>query len=230
MLYPNDNGPFYAETDLGRFPVEPWNTYSLVTFGIVAMFWAHKNRLNLRQHPSLVTCVILITIGTVGGARYHACRCNFWWLIADVLPIGAVVTIGALLFWKQLRAKSARCFNLTLSSCISLLVLNVLLKDYYPKQMWITLMYVNLSLVLLTPSFVISYLDCWRHLKLLTYSSVAIVIALIFRVLDFQPGIIKIFPMGTHFLWHCFGAFSGYFLMKYIYERGRDQQPFLSDL
>jgi hypothetical protein len=39
--------------------------------------------------------------------------------------------------------------------------------------------------------------------------------AISFRVMD---RFVEIFPMGSHWLWHCFGALSVFFLMKYIYE------------
>ena len=36
---PNDNGPIYVETLMGRFPVEPWNTYSNLLFLALIVFW-----------------------------------------------------------------------------------------------------------------------------------------------------------------------------------------------
>jgi len=39
--------------------------------------------------------------------------------------------------------------------------------------------------------------------------------AISFRVLD---GFMYVIPMGTHWLWHSFGALSVFFLMSFIYR------------
>ena len=36
---PNDRGPIYLETLMGRFPVEPWNTFSNLLFLALIVFW-----------------------------------------------------------------------------------------------------------------------------------------------------------------------------------------------
>ena len=41
---PGDFGPFYAETHMGRLPVEPWNTFSNLAFLAIAVYWAFKIR------------------------------------------------------------------------------------------------------------------------------------------------------------------------------------------
>ena len=38
-LFPNDTGPIYKETIAGRFPVEPFNTYSNLIFLFIVIYF-----------------------------------------------------------------------------------------------------------------------------------------------------------------------------------------------
>ena len=48
----------------------------------------------------------------------------------------------------------------------------------------------------------------------MAFAVISFIMAISFRVLDRYI----YFSMGTHWLWHSFGAFSVFFLMKYVFH------------
>ena len=84
---PPDFGPIYAETDLTRFPVEPWNVASNLIFLIIIFLFARRTRLNYRRYPLVVLALPILAVGFTGGTIFHATRSNRLWLMMDYLPI-----------------------------------------------------------------------------------------------------------------------------------------------
>lgn len=102
MMQPADFGPIYAETLPGRFPVEPWNTFSNLIFLFVFLNFLRRIRHNPRRYPITLTSLIILIIGLTGGTIYHATRSHNIWLILDFVPIGILVIIGTIFFWYRL--------------------------------------------------------------------------------------------------------------------------------
>lgn len=216
-LLPRDHGPIYLETDLSRFPVEPWNTASLLVFLITAIVFARKTRLNLRRFPFLVSALPLLVIGYLGGTMYHACRCSDLWLKMDYLPISLLALYGALYFWYRLfRDHRSEFVKLSVVVLLFLLVESVTPLNM-SRQARITLSYVNLAILILSPSTLHAIKQGKKEMKLLLGAMVVFGAAVTCRMLDFVPQTATVFPMGTHFLWHIFGGAAAYLLCEYVF-------------
>jgi hemolysin III len=97
-----DFGPIYAETNLSRFPAEPWNTCSNVAFLTLLIYWAWRTRLALRQYPLIVGSLPVLLVGFIGGSLYNATRASSLWLILDFVPIFILTLSAAIWFWYKL--------------------------------------------------------------------------------------------------------------------------------
>ena len=98
---PNDSGPIYLETAMGRFPVEPWNTYSNLLFLALIVFWFLRVRRNIRDHLFIAYCLPVFLLGWVGGTVYHATRSHEVWLFLDWAPIALLALAVAIFFWHR---------------------------------------------------------------------------------------------------------------------------------
>ena len=98
---PNDTGPIYMETLMGRFPVEPWNTYSNLLFLALIVFWFFRVRRNVRDHRFIAYSLPVFLLGWVGGTVYHATRSHEVWLFLDWAPIALLALAVAIFFWHR---------------------------------------------------------------------------------------------------------------------------------
>lgn len=212
-LRPADFGPIYAETDLSRFPVEPWNTYSNLLFLGIIVYLVYSTRCNWRAFPLSVTALPILVVGFIGGTVFHATRSHSLWLILDFVPIFLLGILGACFFWNRLVTNWWLALLLVFAS----LALSgwVRSQPYLPRQINISLGYAGLALTILLPAT----LQCIKEMRsswiLLVSAAVSFSIGITFRIIDRGIGQ-EILPMGTHFLWHIFGAVSTWYVIKYI--------------
>ena len=84
-----------------------------------------------------------------------------------------------------------------------------------PQHENTSLGYIATAIGLLLP--IITYLISTKSVywSLVLLASMSFGIAITFRVLD---NVMYVLPMGTHWLWHTFGALSVFFLMNFIYR------------
>jgi hemolysin III len=76
---------------------------------------------------------------------------------------------------------------------------------------------VNYSIIglgVLIPTFLLLIKSKFKHWLYVALALFSFMIALFFRISD-QWGLLQ---MGTHFLWHTFGALAGNFMLLYIYR------------
>ena len=85
--FPQDSGPIYLETVEGRFPIEPFNTYSNLIFSFLIIYWGIKVYKNPKQHQFLAWVLPIIGTSYIGGTIYHATRSREFWLRLDWMPI-----------------------------------------------------------------------------------------------------------------------------------------------
>lgn len=209
-----DFGPIYTETDLSRFPVEPWNTCSNIIFlAIVLYFWL-RVRSSPAPHALIRVSLPILAVGFFGGTVYHATRSHNIWLILDFVPILLLTTLASVYFWLQIYEKKLPA-TLTF---VAVLVIAVAVRQIVPgsRQVSISLGYTSLAVGLVLPIVLYSRRKQWRHSLLVVSSFAAFVIAITFRLLD--RDLVAIFPMGTHFLWHLFGGLSTFFMLLYVYR------------
>ena len=88
----------------------------------------------------------------------------------------------------------------------------------FPKNgaAFLSLTYFVLVVTVLMPLLIYAFKTNWHMSKYLFAAAISIMLALLFRTLDHHPWT-AVLPMGSHFLWHIFGALTCHFLFYYVY-------------
>lgn len=212
-MYPADFGPIYTETIMGRFPVEPFNTFSNLIFLVIVIWFSFRIRQFPSRYPLILVILPILFIGFIGGTVFHATRSSRVWLIMDFMPIFILAMLAAYHFWLALSKSRTIAFFGMLSPILLSYLLRTLLGNSY--QLGISLGYASLALALLLPIFLLCRSEKWRGLVYLLSAVGTFSLALFFRIIDKDIGA-KVFPMGTHFLWHIFGGVSVGLLLQYV--------------
>lgn len=210
-----DSGPIYQETILGRLPVEPFNTASNLLFLFIIVYWTIKIYSDLRKYRFLVYVLITLFIGYVGGTIYHATRSHEIWLIMDWLPIFILSVSGVVYFFRRLGVHWLIMVVLVLFPFVLMFTLKSM--DSVPRSLRNLIEYTSLALVILIPIF--SYLrkTKWLFMNRILTGLLLFCIAIFFRTIDDTQISNEYFPMGTHFLWHTFGALAVHAIISYLY-------------
>lgn len=211
-----DHGPIYLETDLTRFPVEPWAVYSQFLFLVVVAYWAWRIRGRRREQRFLALCLPLLAVQSVGSIVYHATRAHLAWMLLDVIPLYLVCLLAAGHFWRR--------FGLSALPTVAAVVVPVLLGAGaarlvpLPGYLGAALTYGGFFLAILIPALALLPDIEPRHRSLPFTALAALVLALFFRSADHA---VPWLPMGTHWLWHVFGALAVNQLIRYVYVLDR---------
>lgn len=210
-MKPNDFGPIYTETDLSRFPVEPWNTASNLIFLLIIIYFAWTTRLSFKRYPLIVISLPILLVGFVGGTVFHATRSNRIWLVMDYMPIMILSLLASMALLKELLGSWIKAFGIG-----AILFIGVRLIFAYselPIGFRISIGYTSLALMIILPAIFVSKKEDWRGIGYILSSIIFFGFAITFRILDST----KILPMGTHFLWHLLGGVSVFCLIKFLY-------------
>jgi hypothetical protein len=214
-MRPHDSGPIYRETLMGRFPVEPWNTWSNIVFLLVVIHWAWKVYPRIRRHGFLAGTLPVLLLGFVGGTVFHGTRSGEIWLLMDWVPIVLLCMACVVLF--------ARRAGLPWVLLVPLLVLPFALRYLmlrvleWPPGLVMNAGYAALGAVVLLPILAHLQRSSWHHWPWMAASACCFGAAVIFRSLDHVP-VMSWMPMGTHWLWHAFGGVAVFFLIGYIWR------------
>lgn len=211
-LKPKDFGPIYRETDMNRFPVEPFNTYSNLIFLLVIVYWARK--LRFRDQPFLASCIPVLGIGFLGGIIYHATRSHNLWLYLDFIPIALLAAGSGVYLWCRILSNHPLAFRR--AGLAFLLFCAIAFSIAKTAGFSITMGYLLMALCIVGTALVHCCLKEWVAWPSLLAAILLFNMAISFRVLDTYPEIVPL-PMGTHFLWHVFGGLSAFFLIRYLY-------------
>lgn len=205
-----DGGAAYTETNLNHFVVEPFNTVSAMLFLIIAGYWYLRLRGQFGKFKFLTAATFILTIGAVGGTVYHAFRADAFFMYMDWVPI-VLLCIAASVFFVLRLIKSWWIA----AGVFAFSVLAQILSFYFLEQP----LSQNVSYACMAAMIVIPLI--WHIAKTkfyqwwwVMYAFSAFALALLFRILDPY----EILPVGTHFLWHLFGAAAGHFMFKYLFE------------
>ncbi|WP_431162188.1 hypothetical protein [Flagellimonas beolgyonensis] len=210
--FPEDSGPIYLETVEGRFPVEPFNTYSNLIFLAILLYWGVKVYKAPRQHSYLAFALPIVFISYVGGTVYHATRSHEFWLRLDWMPI--MFLVASLVIYFVFKLVSAWWKRLVF--IVALLGISFALRVLpMPSGLRISLGYAISAGTILIPLLLYLKKTHWRNAWLIALSFGIFGIAIGFRVMDKTQGL---FPMGTHWLWHFFGGIAVHFLIAYIFH------------
>jgi len=215
LLFPQDSGPIYQETLAGRLPVEPFNTYSNIFFLLIIIHFSVKVYSDYKNHRFLARSLPVLFLGFVGGTVYHATRSHDVWMYMDWLPI--VILCLAVSIYYSTKLKTSRIYRSLLILLILFLVLGVQLLPL-SQHLNTSIGYIVTAVGLLLPIFLYFFTVKSNYWEFVVFAIISFGFAISFRILD---NFVYLIPMGTHWLWHCFGALSVYFLMNYIYKEKR---------
>lgn len=207
--FPNDTGPIYQETIQGRFPVEPFNTFSNLVFLIIIIYFFIKIRNKPKEHPFFLFAIPVTFVGWIGGTIYHGTRSHQIWLLLDWMPI-MLVCLGGIFYYISKTTKSNWKRVLIAAGLFTLLF--ILSQVPMPEEYRTSFGYSTIALIVLTPFVWYAYKTRWRDFHLILIAIFLFTIAITFRTLD---NTMTIFAMGTHWLWHTFGGASVFFVLLY---------------
>ena len=219
-----DGGPNYVETpaDLDRFTgsiAEPWNSASAVLFILIPIVWAWHLRGRYREHPFLVACLPILATGGVGGVLFHGLRTTAFYRFLDVIPIYLLGCGVSIWLWIRLGPK----FRHLLGMIAFLALLQSLAFFRLPIHWAINMSYAALATLVLIPIILALLRTRFRNAGWVYAALVFFATAWLCRLAD--PVRPPLLPMGTHWLWHTFGALTAASLSVYVYRI--EKVPFL---
>jgi len=234
-----DGGPRYTETPRdpsapgAPWPAEPWNTLTATFFIVIAVWWIWRLRGRFREFPFLVGCLPILLAGGIGGTLYHSLRNARFYFYLDVIPISLLGLAGAVFL--ALKAWKGRGWIYLGVGLVGYVGLSALLFTVVrPMPIWqkwsidggtvaVNANYAALALVILIPVLGMLVRTRFRHAGWVVAGITSFAIAWFFRLVDHKLGIYL--PMGSHWLWHTFGAATTALLIEYFYRVEKDISP-----
>lgn len=212
LKFPNDSGPIYLETTSGRFPVEPFNTYSNLIFVVILIYWGVQVYKNRKQQWFLAIVLPIIFISYLGGTIYHATRSHELWLLLDWMPIMLLCAGLVVYFIFKLVGKWwQRLLFMVLLFGASFVLRQLPISN----ALKISLGYMVTALTILIPIVWYMYKTKWVNTRYAVSAFFIFGLAIYFRSIDLRQ---DFFAMGTHWLWHLFGGCAVHFLIAYIFK------------
>ena len=218
-----DLGPVYTETNLNQFPVEPFNTFSNILFLIVTVYWYRRKKDvgDWEFRFFLDTNLPLLLIGYIGGSLYHATRSYTLWMAMDVAPIYVISFFVSLYHWHLI---GVRGFKLILVFVFLFGLPEVVVWTVFSKHSGrYTMGYGVLILCVLLPILIDEFQKGWKYISFVIKPLICILVALGFRILDSCDFVQQNIRIGTHWLWHIFGALNCHFVLVYMNKRSLEK-------
>ena len=228
-----DRGPRYTETPLDPYApnapaiAEPWNAITAFLFILIVFVWVWRLRGRYRNYPFLCCCMPILLAGGIGGTLYHATRASSVFLVLDFVPITILGFTGSM--FMAIRYWGRRGWWFLPAVCLFYAsVRSLFFAVLQPTniQFGINLSYASLAAVVLIPIGLVLLRTRFRHGGWVVAGVISFAIAWFFRLVD--RDIASELPMGSHWLWHTFGAITTFLIIEYFYlvegERSRIQQ------
>lgn len=233
-----DGGPRYQETPptavlIGPNPpeiAEPYNAVTASFFIVIAAVWGWRVvRAGVGRRLFVASCLPILLVGGIGGTLYHAFRSRFVYFLLDVIPISLLglagsiyllVRIGRRAGWERVAgyAVGAVAVYLFCNGVVFRLLPERLLTD--APHLRVNLSYASLALLVLIPLGFVLGRTRFRHGGLVLAALVSFGIAWFCRLVD-GAGVVDL-PMGTHWLWHSFGALTTALMIEYFFRLERE--------
>jgi hypothetical protein len=226
-----DRGPRYTETPAdpyapdAPFIAEPWNAVTASFFIWIVFAWLWRLRGRYGQYPFLMCCMPILLAGGIGGTLYHALRTHSLYFYLDVIPIFVLVVAGGVFLavhlwgrrgWWYIVGGFAAYFGFTAFFFFVIAPLPWVARlTSDPRGLSINVSYAALACVVLMPLFWTLIRTRFRHGGWVVAGVVSFVIAWIFRLVDRDIG--PYLAMGSHWLWHTFGAITTVLIVEYFY-------------
>lgn len=226
-----DWGPRYKETPPDPYSpavsglAEPFNTVTAALFVVIVTVWAWRVRGRFGRFPFLSSCLVVLLAGGVGGTLYHALRTSPLFFLLDLIPILLLGAAGAIYLAVRLgRQYGPRRVILISFGVIGATVfvngaLRLLPNTLGTLQ--VNLSYATQAVLILIPLGVTLVRSRFRYAGFVWAGVACFAVAWFCRLVDLHSPL----PMGTHWLWHTFGALCTQFVIEYFYRLERDANP-----
>ncbi len=188
---------------------EPVNAITNAAFLIAGLLALREIQKHTEVSPGTQALPWMLAIVAVGSALYHTIR-NPYTLVIDAVPLFAFILWAIFLLLRQgLRTERPAAIIVT-----AFVALEILLSATVPRE------FLNGStrhaVALAFSGFVVLIIArrfgniAWRAVPVLSFYALAVIC----RTVD--PLVCPSFPIGTHFLWHVFGATASFFVVHLI--------------
>lgn len=219
-----DGGPRYKETPPDPAAVrlaEPYNAVTAEFFILIVVFWVGRLWGRFGRYPFVTCCMPILLAGGIGGTLYHACRTQKAYFLLDVIPISLLGVAGAIYLTIRLGRSLGvwRVLGVAAGLIAAYVLVNVVLFQLAPtsiRNLRVNLSYASLALIILVPLVVVLVRTRFRHVGWVAGGLASFGIAWFCRLVDGTPW--DSLPMGTHWLWHTFGAITTLALIEYFYR------------
>jgi hypothetical protein len=207
-----DGGLWYTETDPSHLIVEPFNAASAMIFIFIAGWWLGTLKGKFVERSFLFISSIILMIGAVGGSIYHAFRYSAFFLYMDWVPILMLCLMASTYFLYHIIKR----FWLAIIIMIGVVALQIVVwnagntRGHYN----INVNYAMMASSVLFPLLLFMRIKKFRDWYIVLGALCAFLCALFFRIVDGDKWI----SIGTHFLWHLFGALACHLMFLYIYR------------
>ncbi|MDQ0968294.1 hypothetical protein QFZ20_003697 [Flavobacterium sp. W4I14] len=208
---PPDGGTIYTETDLNQLFPEPFNTITSCFFLAIAVYWTIKIWGNFKQHTFLTIALVLLYIGGIGGTTYHGLRRWQIFIMMDWMPIMLLCLSAGVYFLSKLTRWYFAGLIVAVYAFFQFYVRRLFSNGDF--QIFININYAFMAALVLFPVFGYLIKTEWKNGKWVGFALIAFIFALTFRIADKWD----VFTIGTHFLWHTFGAVASFCMLNYIY-------------
>jgi hypothetical protein len=213
-----DQGPMYNEFVHDALIHEPWNAYSSLCFFIPVIFWLIYLRGKYRTYGIITTLLPLLFLNGLGSTLFHAFRASNWFLLLDWLPAALMTLILSIYFWHRITHKVWKAIGVVLGF-YTLAFTMVKVLSQQTGLSGPSIGYFFTGAAFLVPVIIDLKRNQWKHAGLYLLSLLFLVLALLFRILDYPtPNPFAWLPQGTHFLWHVTSSLAVFTLGFYIYK------------
>ena len=222
-----DGGPRYAETPANPYApdaaavAEPWNSVTAALFIGIVLWWAWKLWGRFAKYPFVTCCLPILLAGGIGSTLYHATRTQMAYFLLDVIPI-SLIGIGGSVYLTIRLGKSVglkKVLVVSVGLLVVYLVLNGVLFRFIQsdnRNLRVNLSYASLAALIVIPMVVVLIHTRFRHAVYVGAGMGCFAIAWFCRLID-STGMSDL-PMGTHWLWHTFGALTTHVVAAYFYR------------
>jgi hypothetical protein len=187
---------------------------------LIAAVWLVRLRGRYRHYPFLMCCLPILLVGGIGGTLYHAFRTERIYLLLDVIPISLLGAAGSIYLTIRLGRHFGRwrVLGASIGLVVCYIFVNeVMFRTFRPSHpnLMLNLSYASLALILALPLLVVLVRTRFRHIGWVIGATLSFAIAWFCRLVDNTP--VVDLRMGTHWLWHVFGAVTTYAMTEYFF-------------